>query len=100
MHSRDPERTSEVRCCLLGVRAQQEKHSHGSDENVRIAALSATPKALTTREVEEASAKDPELREAHPSKRYFAVAEKGDQPNIVIYEYPSLQPYRILRGEP
>uniref|UniRef100_A0A8C7N0F8 Cilia- and flagella-associated protein 44 n=1 Tax=Oncorhynchus kisutch TaxID=8019 RepID=A0A8C7N0F8_ONCKI len=35
---------------------------------------------------------------AHPSNRYFAVAEKGDQPNIVIYEYPSLRPYRILRG--
>lgn len=34
-----------------------------SDENVRIAAVSATPKALTTRKVEEASAKDPELRE-------------------------------------
>lgn len=47
----------------MGVRAQQEKHSHGSDEYVRIAAVSATPKALTTREVEEASIKDPELRE-------------------------------------
>ncbi|KAL0968428.1 hypothetical protein UPYG_G00266720 [Umbra pygmaea] len=35
---------------------------------------------------------------AHPSKSYFAVAEKGDHPNIIIYEYPSLRPYRILRG--
>ncbi|XP_034144335.1 cilia- and flagella-associated protein 44 isoform X2 [Esox lucius] len=35
---------------------------------------------------------------AHPSKRYLAVAEKGDQPSIIIYEYPSLRPYRILRG--
>ncbi|KAJ8002958.1 hypothetical protein DPEC_G00164360 [Dallia pectoralis] len=35
---------------------------------------------------------------AHPSKRYFAVAEKGDQPNIIIYEFPSLRPYRILKG--
>ncbi|XP_039534946.1 cilia- and flagella-associated protein 44 isoform X2 [Pimephales promelas] len=34
----------------------------------------------------------------HPSKQYFAVAEKGHQPNIIIYEYPSLRPYRILRG--
>ncbi|XP_077051647.1 cilia- and flagella-associated protein 44 [Siphateles boraxobius] len=34
----------------------------------------------------------------HPSKQYFAVAEKGRQPNIIIYEYPSLRPYRILRG--
>ncbi|XP_073677561.1 cilia- and flagella-associated protein 44 [Garra rufa] len=35
---------------------------------------------------------------SHPSKQYFAVAEKGHQPNIIIYEYPSLRPYRILRG--
>ncbi|XP_029963563.1 cilia- and flagella-associated protein 44-like [Salarias fasciatus] len=34
----------------------------------------------------------------HPDKKYFAAAEKGKQPNIVIYEYPSLQPQRILRG--
>uniref|UniRef100_A0A8C1KAY5 Cilia- and flagella-associated protein 44 n=1 Tax=Cyprinus carpio TaxID=7962 RepID=A0A8C1KAY5_CYPCA len=34
----------------------------------------------------------------HPSKQYLAVAEKGHQPNIIIYEYPSLRPYRILRG--
>ncbi|KAL4624725.1 cilia- and flagella-associated protein 44 [Arapaima gigas] len=34
----------------------------------------------------------------HPSKRYLAVAEKGIEPNIIIYEYPSLRPYRILRG--
>ncbi|XP_051991128.1 cilia- and flagella-associated protein 44 [Xyrauchen texanus] len=34
----------------------------------------------------------------HPSKQYFAVGEKGHQPNIIIYEYPSLRPYRILRG--
>ncbi|KAI2652935.1 Cilia- and flagella-associated protein 44 [Labeo rohita] len=34
----------------------------------------------------------------HPSKQYFAVAEKGHQPNIIIYEYPSLRPYRVLRG--
>ncbi|CAF3878718.1 unnamed protein product [Adineta steineri] len=34
----------------------------------------------------------------HPSKQFFAVGEKGDIPNIVIYEYPSLRPYRILKG--
>lgn len=33
----------------------------------------------------------------HPSKKYFVVAEKGDFPNIYIYEYPSLRLYRILR---
>ncbi|XP_045922375.1 cilia- and flagella-associated protein 44 isoform X1 [Micropterus dolomieu] len=35
---------------------------------------------------------------AHPSKEYFVVAEKGNQPNIIIYEYPSLRLSRILRG--
>ncbi|TMS08587.1 cilia- and flagella-associated protein 44 [Larimichthys crocea] len=34
----------------------------------------------------------------HPSKEYFVVAEKGNKPNIIVYEYPSLRPYRILRG--
>ncbi|XP_037691493.1 cilia- and flagella-associated protein 44 isoform X2 [Choloepus didactylus] len=33
----------------------------------------------------------------HPNKTYFTVAEKGYFPNIIIYEYPSLRPYRILR---
>ncbi|XP_041923604.1 cilia- and flagella-associated protein 44 isoform X1 [Alosa sapidissima] len=34
----------------------------------------------------------------HPSKGYVAVAEKAHEPDIIIYEYPSLRPYRILRG--
>ena len=33
----------------------------------------------------------------HPSRKYFAVAEKGFQPNIYIYEYPSLRLYRVCR---
>jgi WD40 repeat protein len=33
----------------------------------------------------------------HPSRKYFAVAEKGKAPNIYIYEYPSMRLYRILR---
>ncbi|XP_054433278.1 cilia- and flagella-associated protein 44 [Pteronotus mesoamericanus] len=33
----------------------------------------------------------------HPDKTYFTVAEKGISPKIIIYEYPSLRPYRILR---
>ncbi|NXV81980.1 CFA44 protein, partial [Atlantisia rogersi] len=35
---------------------------------------------------------------AHPTKQYFAVGEKGTKPNLIIYDYPSLRPYRILRG--
>ncbi|XP_038130668.1 cilia- and flagella-associated protein 44 [Cyprinodon tularosa] len=34
----------------------------------------------------------------HPTREFFCVAEKGAQPNIVVYEYPSLRPYRLLRG--
>ncbi len=48
---------------LLGSTAMREKHSHESDEYVRFVAISATPRALTSREVEEASEKDPELIE-------------------------------------
>ncbi len=48
---------------LLGSTAMREKHSHESDEYVRCVAISATPRALTSREVEEASEKDPELIE-------------------------------------
>jgi WD40 repeat protein len=33
----------------------------------------------------------------HPSKKYFAVGECGDWPFIYIYEYPSMNLYRILR---
>ncbi|XP_054019877.1 cilia- and flagella-associated protein 44 [Dryobates pubescens] len=35
---------------------------------------------------------------AHPTKQYFAAGEKGKKPNLIIYDYPSLRPYRILRG--
>ena len=33
----------------------------------------------------------------HPSRKYFAVAEKGPMPNIYIYEWPSLKLYRICK---
>ncbi|KAI5948508.1 Cilia- and flagella-associated protein 44 [Manis javanica] len=33
----------------------------------------------------------------HPDQTYFTVAEKGIFPKIIIYEYPSLRPYRILQ---
>lgn len=36
--------------------------------------------------------------QSYPTREYFAVAEKGNQPDIVVYEYPSLRPYRVLRG--
>ncbi len=35
--------------------------------------------------------------DVHPTRAYIAVAEKGDSPNVYIYEYPSLKVFRILR---
>ena len=34
----------------------------------------------------------------HPSRNFFAVGEKGPNPHVIIYEYPSLRTYRILRN--
>ncbi|KAL8598401.1 hypothetical protein ACOMHN_032678 [Nucella lapillus] len=34
----------------------------------------------------------------HPDRRHFAVGEKGQAPNINVFEFPSLKLYRILRG--
>ena len=33
----------------------------------------------------------------HPSRKYFAVAEKGVSPNIYVYSYPDLKLYRVMR---
>lgn len=33
----------------------------------------------------------------HPLRNYFAVGEKGNFPNVYIYEYPSFRLYRVLR---
>ena len=33
----------------------------------------------------------------HPSRKYFAVGEKGTSPNVYIYEWPSLRLYRICK---
>ena len=34
----------------------------------------------------------------HPTRKFFAVAEKGTWPEIYIREYPTLRTYRILRN--
>lgn len=48
---------------LLGDTARKTAHAHGAEEYVRFVAVQATPRALTTREVERASAEDEELSE-------------------------------------
>eukprot|EP00116_Pleurobrachia_bachei_P006215 sb/3466477/ len=35
--------------------------------------------------------------QVHPTRKYFAVGEKGYEPDILIFEYPSLKLYRICR---
>ena len=47
--------------CLFN-QSKRTNRQHGAEEYVRFAAVSATPAALTTREVEEASAVDEELK--------------------------------------
>lgn len=32
----------------------------------------------------------------HPSGEYFAVGERGTNPNVYIYEYPSMKMHRVL----
>ncbi|GLE00532.1 hypothetical protein PINS_up009289 [Pythium insidiosum] len=34
----------------------------------------------------------------HPSRRFFAVAEKGVKPHICVYQYPAAQVCRVLRN--
>lgn len=46
---------------LLSNTAAKGTHKHESEEYVQLIAVNATPKAITTREVEEASATDSEL---------------------------------------
>uniref|UniRef100_A0A669BA80 Gypsy retrotransposon integrase-like protein 1 n=1 Tax=Oreochromis niloticus TaxID=8128 RepID=A0A669BA80_ORENI len=48
---------------LLSDTTSKEVHKHESEEYVRFVAVNSTPKALTTREVKEASATDSELTE-------------------------------------
>ena len=48
---------------LLHTRVEPDNHQRCTEEYVRFVAASATPTALTTREIEEASADDEELRE-------------------------------------
>ncbi len=37
-------------------------------------------------------------KQAGSGRRYFAVGGKGTNPNVCIYEYPSLKLYRVLRS--
>ena len=48
---------------LVNSKETGNKHSSQADEYVRFVAISATPSAMTTRELEEASADDEELSE-------------------------------------
>ena len=55
------------------TKTPQTRHEHDADEYVRFVAVNATPRAMTTREVEEASAEDEEiceLRNAIKSGRF------------------------------
>lgn len=72
------------------------QHEHGAEEYVRFVAVNATPRALTTREVEGASAMDPELGEV---RKAIATGhfEKCKQYAIVANELCTIG-YLVLRG--
>lgn len=70
---------------LLSSSVKQAKHEHGADEYVRFVAVTATPRALTTREVEEASAADPELQEVREA--------------IATGHFEKCKPYAVIAGE-
>lgn len=70
---------------LLSTNEKQVKHEHGSDEYVRFVAVNATPRALTTREVEEESATDPELQDVREA--------------IETGHFEKCKPYAVIAGE-
>lgn len=81
---------------LLGDTAKKEIHRHESEEYVRFVAVSATPKALTTREVEEASATDPELEEVR--KAITSGHFENCKPYAPIANELCVMGYLVLRG--
>ena len=48
---------------LLHKKVETDNHQRCTEEHVRFVAISATPTALTSRDIQEASADDGELRE-------------------------------------
>lgn len=88
---------------LLSDTTSKERHQHESEEYVRFIAVNATPKALTTREVEEASATDPELIEVRSAiekghfekcKQYAPIANE-----LCVIGYIVLRGSRIILPE-
>lgn len=88
---------------LLSDTTSKERHQHESEEYVRFIAVNATPKALTTREVEEASATDPELIEVRNAiekghfekcKQYAPIANE-----LCVIGYIVLRGSRIILPE-
>ena len=62
-HQPGPKNIADPLSRLVNSKETGNKHSSQADEYVRFVAISATPSAMTTREVEEASADDEELSE-------------------------------------
>ena len=75
---------------------KQVGHGYGADEYVRFVTVKATPKALTTREVEEASATDQELDEVRKATatEHF---DKCKQYAVIASELCTVG-YLVLRG--
>ena len=83
---------------LLHRKVEPDNHQRCTEEYVRFVAVSATPTALTTRGIEEASADDQELREVRKAtatgrlekcRQYMIVAgELCVTSQLVLSRYP------------
>ena len=62
---------------LLHRMVELDKHEHDAEEYVRLVAVNATPRALTTREIEEASAVEEELIEVRTSGQFDVDTRRG-----------------------
>ena len=63
IHRPERENIADPLSRLLHRRVEPDNHRRCTEEYVRFVAVSATPTAFTTREIEEASADDEELKE-------------------------------------